>query len=619
MTIRKLEKAQCQVLIVDDSARFAWHAYQFLGMQLGLRIGSYSRKHLQPPLKDTPHSNGEARPLVSDDGMFATWWVNADQPNWSTDLRAKVDEFAKNKIPWVAVLDVWVPVGRRNEGQAGQSEPGYNASEALDVIVQACSPRDVAQLFDDHVRIVSSYRGGHIGYPLGKPAEYLPIRAKSLEVLRSIRRRHLDTVVTKRLNRISRATNQRDDELSVLVTGAGFEVEPTGVDEAGQGKRVAQSGIRPADELALAAVKGLLNEGAGDANVSPSLSRLERQLGLNAAGGPEKFRTEVQNIGLDRAVDKVLALLKAKPDTFYEDTQPEDKASNYRVEYAFRRSLRDAIENDDFGHLPQTVQAVRVDWDCWLTTNYTKFCDRALALSREARRAGTGNDARSRQAGGRGKTRPNNQAPENHWKIISTPHEANDYLGRVRFSSRNVTDNNTSDERYLFKLHGDIAHIHTMALAGADKEQQSPHAFRVDSISRLYVAAIHYLHDLFATEDGAIYWHIVGHAMNDPLLTNLIAEATLDAITFRPERRICFVLCNGNLSNGKDAMDRVVKELEAQKKRWSMTNELEVHYWNLGWSASQYMARLQLFDRTKGGFLRCLDAVKEDSDTITLA
>jgi hypothetical protein len=113
------------------------------------------------------------------------------------------------------------------------------------------------------------------------------------------------------------------------------------------------------------------------------------------------------------------------------------------------------------------MAAAQLGWSAWVSTNYTRFANRAIELSETKHRQG----------------------------------------GR-------------SEESILFKVHGDIGHVLTMALSMEDKTEET----RLTSFLPLYLAAQTYLHEL-AHRHTRITWHIVGHGLKDKLLLDVIKTA----------------------------------------------------------------------------------------------
>lgn len=169
-------------------------------------------------------------------------------------------------------------------------------------------------------------------------------------------------------------------------------------------------------------------------------------------------------------------------------------------EREMREAFRRVILKYDWGYMNQALLAAQMPWHSWLTTNYTRFADRAIALSYPA-----------------------------PWQIISTSIEALS-LSRQILHGGNKANDRRKPPRYLFKLHGDIAHLQTMATAGQDKEFFSSFSVPIDSLHQVYSAAETCLgRHIQGLRKHRVVWHIVGHGLNDLLLRQLIAEVCIHA------------------------------------------------------------------------------------------
>jgi hypothetical protein len=204
---------------------------------------------------------------------------------------------------------------------------------------------------------------------------------------------------------------------------------------------------------------------------------------------------------LDAYWNEVLKLLLEPVPTL---RRKRSKSAESQLEYKAREDFRHALLRHDWGQLNQALDAAHLPWAAWLSTNYTGFSDRALALyERESSRT------------------PSNSQPR-HWSIVSTSHDA------VHLTRR-LLHGEPPGGRTLFKLHGHIEHLLTMAIAGEDKEIYSTLSLPVDSLHEVYSVAELYLNrhlnQLDAPTLGTstpIFWHVVGHRMKDALLKDLV-------------------------------------------------------------------------------------------------
>jgi hypothetical protein len=205
-----------------------------------------------------------------------------------------------------------------------------------------------------------------------------------------------------------------------------------------------------------------------------------------------------ENASLDEFWNQVLACVK--PLSFNADGEKSVSVKDRAIAYERQRELRDrfrtAIARHDWGSMRQSVDAARLDWCLWLSTNYTRFADRAVFEV---------NDSRP-------------------WRRIAHSREADDVLARQSLELESL-QRLWKDHRLLIKLHGDITHVETMALAGYDKERLSPLLFKTDGIHLMYRVAEALLSGALTGGSKEVHWHIVGHALQDKPLAGLIRSA----------------------------------------------------------------------------------------------
>ncbi|HEX3131602.1 MAG TPA: hypothetical protein VH394_29970 [Thermoanaerobaculia bacterium] len=225
-------------------------------------------------------------------------------------------------------------------------------------------------------------------------------------------------------------------------------------------------------------------------------------------------------------------------------------------EREMREAFRRVILKYDWGYMNQALLAAKMPWHSWLTTNYTRFADRAIALS----------------------------YPE-PWQIISTSIEALS-LSRQILHEGNESNGSAKSPRYLFKLHGDIAHLQTMATAGQDKEFFSSLSVPVDSLHQVYSAAEtclgRYIQRL---RKYRVVWHIVGHGLNDRLLLQLIAEVCIHA---KPRSTDFIIVSSRNSRDTRETLREFFREGDHRNLR-AFTSRVREHRA----TAEQYMARIE--------------------------
>lgn len=469
-----MARAEVSVVVVDDSSRFPLHLWRFLSQSLGLGIGNVDdegrvageeKPWITPIGGPAPWPPREERAdLLSEDQRLRVLWVQA-KTGWKENLRIAREAAAGSAL--LLVIDVY--------GQSGYS--------AADVIASLSGPQ--AELARPAaVFVVSAYYSGIQEGLDAEGAEELRVRSKSRDTLRQIKKQ-VDTLLADR-RRGSRpawaggANAAKTHHL--LVTGAGFERHGGqggfGLPEAKQLLRTMARTIRtiqwdytcksgfPVPQLDRAHQDGIRR-----AAESEDLDRywdllLEYQLARRT-----RPRVRVGEADTDRELRKIRAL---------------------RFERQIRDAFRASLLQHDWGYLQQALRAARLDWRFWLTTNYTRFADRAILATQRSR-----------------------------WRIVSTAAEAR-MLVRDTTSPAAVDDR----ERLLFKLHGDIAHLQTMAIAGNDKDTFSPLSVPIDDLYQLYEVALSRIVALaHEDKDVVVVWHIVGHALRDARLLSLVARS----------------------------------------------------------------------------------------------
>jgi len=138
-------------------------------------------------------------------------------------------------------------------------------------------------------------------------------------------------------------------------------------------------------------------------------------------------------------------------------------------EYDLRQLFRAEFVSHDWGFLPQSMAAARIKWSAWISTNYTRFANRAIELS------------------GR------------KWRTIEFGEEAQNLNQHLLHGSE------LPRESILFKVHGDIGHVLTMALSTEDKTVET----RLSSFMPLYLASQACINEL-TRKSRRVVWHIVG-------------------------------------------------------------------------------------------------------------
>jgi hypothetical protein len=280
----------------------------------------------------------------------------------------------------------------------------------------------------------------------------------------------------------------------ILVTGAGFEMRGKkpigdGIDDTGQ---IMLSMPLPFGHNEDTTSKADIRISLPDGWKLPMVHGFEESTALNQAA---------KQGNLDGYWDALLRfelykILYDKPADAKERAKVKMRA--LRREMQLRDAFRRAFLRFDVGFLSQALDAAHLDWHAWLTTNYTHFADRAVETVKA-------------------------HVQERNWQIVASVSEA------LVASTALEEDPRTDDRRILFKLHGDLAHLQTMAIAGEDKDPVSEFPFPVDKLHWLYDAATRYLghtlsRDAKQKKVASVVWHIVGHALWDYPLLSLLKE-----------------------------------------------------------------------------------------------
>ncbi len=269
------------------------------------------------------------------------------------------------------------------------------------------------------------------------------------------------------------------------------------------------------------------------------------------------------------------------------------------LEYKARNAFRNVILNYDTGFMAHSVRAALLPWRAWLTTNYTHFADRAINLCNHLGKLAPFLEEKAPPTGA-GVAEDSDLClafetyPQvRNWKAIRNSTEAHELIRLYLHGSLSGKPGQETDEnatQYLFKLHGDIDRIHTMAIAGHDKEIFTPLSLPVDSLHQIYVAAQAHL-DQFANQahdaespPQYLVWHIVGHDLKDKLLCKLIGDVSNKWIK-HANRRVAVLLIN---PSSKMRAKKISDLLSFEKE-----DEILIHRVNL--RASEYLARLYLY------------------------
>lgn len=329
------------------------------------------------------------------------------------------------------------------------------------------------------------------------------IRAKVVETLDSFARK-MDLPFDKEVGRSERA----EDEFNVLVTGAGFEL----ADKNAYGEAIGFP--------TTAALLHAMNLPGEPQN--PDAEALTRFPLRWPAGDIE---SAVENYDLDAWWDAMFAFVMR-------NDVPEHRGFD---ELSLREAFRHSFLEYDFGHQRQSLIAAKLGWDYWLTTNYARFADRAADM--------VGNTAKVRR----------------RWRAITTSIEADAVAPDLACSTTDLA----RKHRILVKLHGDIGHVWTMAIAGKDKLPNSSLQVR-PQLHRMYAAAESMLVASLwgrANRPRLCRWSVVGHGLRDKALVRLIAAVIQRS---PPSIHHIIVPVGGESVRSKDTLEHRLAELEAR-------------------------------------------------------
>lgn len=541
------------IVVVDDSSRFPLHVWRYASGCLGFGIGEVGAdgRRSEPSRAGEPWIiPGAGTPLVTDDARHRLFWVAADD-----DWQARLDDvFNRHGADGgvLALVDI--------HGKPGS---GYSAEDACEHLeVKGNNGVEVISW------LVSAYHSGHRTAAAGKTRAVLP---KSRDTLRRM---------IRVLGIGSPGTIHLGSARHILVTGAGFEIcdarggfgEPS-TRELLQGMEEpfcfgASSGAGPAEDRIVLepahpatgavrpgafpvprtgvwrrgnALNELLNGLANEQDLDSYWDLLlEEECGQLFSSVRWHSMAQVGGRGLKRDRQKARAVWHER-----------------RLRQAFRRSL---LEHD-WGFMNQSLDAARLPLHAWLTTNYTQFANRAISLYCDTER---------------GRLDP--------WRIVATAAEARTLAREDVDLEPDEADQQApppeevdlaGKARYLFKLHGDIAHLQTMAIAGHDKDIFSPLSMPIEDLYEVYAAAERFLlNSLRGADQGLVVWHIVGHGLLDKRLCILLRRVARQLAA-----RQVFAVINPDPGGVRE---RLVKALGE--------GPYAIHTCKL--TASQYMARL---------------------------
>lgn len=519
-----------EILVVDDGSRFPLHVWRYLTGSLGFGIGNVEADGRRKPdtwigneaIEDRgrkPETWISDQEIYSEDGRHRLRWVSADGETLEK-LKAIVSRLeAGSRI--YALLDV-------------HGKPGYSAGKAYAELERQAKGVKA----DCRIDLVSAYHSGH--RLAVEQDRTFPVLPKSRETLRGM---------IRELGIVQQAAKDPHGVRHILVTGAGFEIKS------------------PRGGFGMPLTRYLLKEMGSPFQMKwledpdpKKKKELDDCFPVPAHGiwEPSHRLSTLRKLALREDLDNYWDyLLRQELDYLAGDSSSsleprergESKARALQQERRLREAYRVALLRHDWGFMNQSLDAARLPLHAWLTTNYTRFADRAIDLY---------GDAGQKESG--------------RWRIISTASEA-------RPLAREDSGVRRERTRYLFKLHGDISHLQTMAIAGCDKDLFSPLSMQVEDLYEVYAAAERFLIESLP-KSGLVVWHIVGHGLQDWRLCDLLARVWCKTL---PDQ--VFVIANPKPQGPRDLL---LKSLEGEEDGRPL--EEVIHSCSL--TAAEYMARL---------------------------
>lgn len=453
-----MNKLRWHVVVLDDRKEFAIHVWRYLNRSLGVGIA---------PTEDSSTSwmpEGEVMPFIDGTSRFS--WLHADG-SW----KGKLEPFLQALEPGWGLLAIVDMVGKGASGYNPQSVRSYLEDW------ERGNPGRIEMRFVSAYNIKSQLTGN------------LEIWPKSRSTLNEIGRLLYSDGRIK--------PHAVPGAKHVLVTGAGFEIKGS----------LGGFGMLPTAALMerMDVPFQLLEMGEQvDENRKETIFLKRDKEGFPCPTGDRwdripSIRKAAKEKELDLYWDILLTgeLKRHLGEHLEMKSQEREQVSDKALfaERQMREAFRRSIHEHDWGHMKQSLAAAQLRWHAWLTTNYTRFADRAIALM-----------------------------ARHSWRVIATAAEANTSVREDNWFLEK-TERSSGSYRYLFKLHGDVGHLHTMAIAGHDKAPFSLLSTPVDDLYQVYASAERFLGYSLISIEAPVVWHIVGHAMRDRRLVNLIRLA----------------------------------------------------------------------------------------------
>jgi hypothetical protein len=455
-----------EIVILDDMSRFAGHVWQYLSRSIEFGIGRMADDGKGDQSEERQLTFKELKPLSTPSGEARIRWINAGSRSWRRNLLDTLRELSNRPVCYF--IDVRGPIS------AGRTR--YDWREAVRIV------RGKTQAGAE-ILLVSSYLTGTRLLESQEEKEEFVIQPKTWRTL-------------EKIAQSMRVPPKRIEGLHILVSGAGFEL----AEDLGGGHGL---GMPPTYEILK---KGWIGCGYGDKFDEIGYPIPQRLVKDWLDSDLSALRKAAMIPDLDAYWNEALKLVLESARRKSKKTEPRDqKIAASEEEYRVREAFRQAFLNYDWGYLSQSLDAAALGWMSWISTNYTGFADRALALEERYNRS------------------------DNPWSIVSTSNEAIQLIRNILHERK--------QEPVLFKLHGHVEHLLTMAVAGQDKELYSTLSLPVDSLHQVYTAAELYLKRRlgvmgYPSKGSPVVWHIVGHGLKDALLVDVMKRVCRDSANY---------------------------------------------------------------------------------------
>ena len=502
------------VMVVDDNPKFVHHVFRFLtqAFEFGFAVEA-----------GDPRSIAFHKRRSADESLTVEWHdPRGDGP---AALAARLAEFERRlkELKHHASLQVWALIDVYGVGGPGPHDWLEYVRTWARVISRA------------HLRVVSSY-SRHLDAITLDDGDELPIliHPKSPETLIDLRQTLQSAPVRPRA--ASRTAH-------VLLTGAGFEL----ADEAECGEAV---GMPWTHQL-------LFESGAhhrvDECPIDVAYPIPEQLAGLGRRRlAPLLAAARLRD--LDAYWDQRLRLVRSLR------SGPAAHHSSAQRELEDRDTFRVALLRYDFGHLAQALWAAQLDWSFWISTNYTRFSDRAVEFLRDFAQA----------------------EPFRPWHCITTPIESELVHRELVLGTVAPTA-----PRWLIKLHGDIGQTQSMALAAADKTDKVKFDVR-PKLATMYTLASELILQRLERSSPRLHtcqWHVVGHGLRDRPLLELLYKVQNRSASNESTKHIVTLV-------SPDA-DETLDRLRSNRKLALDKRFVNMRFETVGTTARHYMACLR--------------------------